>query len=64
MVAIPAGCVEEVPVLFIMTSNAPDTMYSELLNSYQQTFSAYACPYWNSDGYKSDRPIHYTVGDN
>ena len=20
---------------------------------------AYACPYWNSDGYKSDRPIHY-----
>ena len=20
---------------------------------------AYACPYWNSDGYKSNRPIHY-----
>ena len=20
---------------------------------------AYACPYWNSDGYKSDRPKHY-----
>lgn len=20
---------------------------------------AYACPYWNSDGFKSDRPIHY-----
>ena len=44
MVAIPAGCVEEVPVLFIMTSNAPDTMYSELLNSYQQTFSAFVGP--------------------
>jgi multimeric flavodoxin WrbA len=35
---------KDVPVLFIMTSNAPDTMYSDLLNSYQQTFSAFVGP--------------------
>ena len=32
------------PVLFIMTSNAPDTMYSELVNSYKQTFSVFVGP--------------------
>ena len=35
---------KDVPVLFIMTSNAPDTMYSDLLNSYQQTFSTFVGP--------------------
>lgn len=35
---------KDVPVLFIMTSNAPDTMYSDLLNSYRQTFSAFVGP--------------------
>ena len=35
---------KDVPVLFIMTSNAPDTMYTDLLNSYQQTFSAFVGP--------------------
>ncbi len=33
-----------VPVLFIMTSNAPDTMYSELVSSYQQTFNSFVGP--------------------
>ena len=33
-----------VPVLFIMTSNAPDTAYTELVNSYKQTFSAFVGP--------------------
>ena len=35
---------KDVPVLFIMTSNAPDTMYSDLLNSYKQTISAFVGP--------------------
>ncbi len=35
---------KDVPVLFIMTSNASDTMYSDLLNSYQQTFSTFVGP--------------------
>ncbi len=35
---------KDVPVLFIMTSNAPDTMYADLLNSYQQTFSTFVGP--------------------
>ena len=35
---------KDVPVLFIMTSNAPDTMYLNLLNSYKQTFSAFVGP--------------------
>ena len=35
---------KDVPVLFIMTSNAPDTMYLDLLNSYKQTFSAFVGP--------------------
>ena len=33
-----------VPVLLIMTSNAPDTAYSNLLDSYQQTMSAFVGP--------------------
>ena len=35
---------KDVPVLFIMTSNAPDTAYTNLLNSYKQTFSAFVGP--------------------
>lgn len=35
---------KEIPVLFIMTSNAPDTMYLDLVNSYKQTFSAFVGP--------------------
>ena len=30
-----------VPVLLIMTSNAPDTMYSDLISSYQQTLERF-----------------------
>ena len=34
----------DIPVLFIMTSNAPDTMYTDLVNNYKQTFSAFVGP--------------------
>ena len=39
-------CVNErpVPVLLIMTSNAPDTTYTGLLNNYQQTLSRFVGP--------------------
>ena len=33
-----------VPVLLIMTSNAPDTMYAELVERYQQTLSRFVGP--------------------
>lgn len=33
-----------VPVLLIMTSNAPDTMYRDLLRGYQQTLSRFVGP--------------------
>ena len=33
-----------VPVLLIMTSNAPDTAYSRLIQNYQQTMSAFVGP--------------------
>ena len=33
-----------IPVLLIMTSNAPDTMYSGLLSNYQQTLSRFVGP--------------------
>ncbi len=33
-----------VPVLLIMTSNAPDTMYSSLLESYRQTLDTFVGP--------------------
>ena len=33
-----------IPVLLIMTSNAPDTMYRGLLQNYQQTFSRFVGP--------------------
>ena len=33
-----------IPVLLIMTSNAPDTMYSQLLNNYQQVLSRFIGP--------------------
>ena len=33
-----------IPVLLIMTSNAPDTMYPELLDNYQQTLSRFIGP--------------------
>ncbi len=32
------------PVLFIMTSNAPDDMYTDLIKSYQQTFNTFVGP--------------------
>ena len=35
---------KDVPVLFIMTSNAPDTMYADLVSSYKQTFSSFVGP--------------------
>lgn len=33
-----------IPVLLVMTSNAPDTLYSGLLNGYQQTLSRFVGP--------------------
>ena len=33
-----------IPVLLIMTSNAPDTMYRTLLQNYQQTLSRFVGP--------------------
>ena len=33
-----------IPVLLVMTSNAPDTMYLDLLNGYQQTFNRFVGP--------------------
>ena len=33
-----------VPVLLIMTSNAPDTMYLDMMESYQQTFNSFVGP--------------------
>ncbi len=33
-----------IPVLLIMTSNAPDTMYTRLIQNYQQTLSAFVGP--------------------
>jgi len=33
-----------VPVLLIMTSNAPDTMYTDLVRNYQQTLSRFVGP--------------------
>ena len=33
-----------IPVLLIMTSNAPDTAYSDLLNGYQQVLSTFVGP--------------------
>ena len=34
----------QIPVLLIMTSNAPDTMYEEMLKGYQQTLSRFIGP--------------------
>ena len=33
-----------IPVLLIMTSNAPDTMYTDMINGYQQTLSRFVGP--------------------
>ncbi len=33
-----------IPVLFIMTSNAPDTMYTNLIKNYKQTLSRFVGP--------------------
>ena len=34
----------EVPVLLVMTSNAPDTMYAGLMNNYRQTLNRFVGP--------------------
>ncbi len=43
---IETPCCNErpVPVLLIMTSNAPDTMYANLIGNYQQTLSRFVGP--------------------
>ncbi|MBQ6575283.1 MAG: flavodoxin family protein [Lachnospiraceae bacterium] len=43
---VQSPCCNEkrIPVLFIMTSNAPDTFYSELMDSYRQTFETFVGP--------------------
>ena len=40
----PCCNIRSVPVLLIMTSNAPDTMYRDLLGNYQQTLSRFVGP--------------------
>ena len=35
---------KQVPVLLIMTSNAPDTMYANLLQGYQRTLNGFVGP--------------------
>lgn len=40
----PCCSLRSVPVLLIMTSNAPDTAYSGLLRNYQQTLSQFVGP--------------------
>ena len=40
----PCCNAHSIPVLLIMTSNAPDTMYQQLLNNYQQLLSRFVGP--------------------
>ena len=40
----PCCNIHPIPVLLIMTSNAPDTMYKGLIESYQQTMGAFVGP--------------------
>lgn len=40
----PCCNTNEIPVLLLMTSNAPDTMYSELLARYENTFTRFVGP--------------------
>ena len=40
----PCCCQNPIPVLLIMTSNAPDTAYTELLQNYRQTLSRFVGP--------------------
>ena len=40
----PCCNAHKIPVLLIMTSNAPDTMYRDLLQGYQQTLSSFVGP--------------------
>jgi NAD(P)H-dependent FMN reductase len=40
----PCCNMHPIPVLLIMTSNAPDTMYTELMESYRQTMSGFVGP--------------------
>ncbi len=41
---VPCCNERPIPVLLIMTSNAPDQMYADLLKGYQQTLSAFVGP--------------------
>ena len=41
---MPCCNTHPIPVLLIMTSNAPDTMYSHLIRGYQQTLSSFVGP--------------------
>ena len=40
----PCCNLNEIPVLFIMTSNAPDSMYTALVQNYQQTLTRFVGP--------------------
>ncbi len=40
----PCCCAHPVPVLLIMTSNAPDTAYRNLIRNYQQTLNRFVGP--------------------
>ena len=44
--AVEKPCCNErpIPVLLIMTSNAPDTMFLDMMQKYQQTFNAFVGP--------------------
>jgi multimeric flavodoxin WrbA len=41
---VPCCNQHSIPVLLIMTSNAPDTMYMDLLHNYRQTLSSFVGP--------------------
>ena len=40
----PSCNTRQIPVLLIMTSNAPDSMYKELMQNYQNTFTRFVGP--------------------
>lgn len=40
----PCCCRKKIPVLLIMTSNAPDNFYMDIMRNYQQTFGRFVGP--------------------
>ena len=64
-IMIPAS-VADIAVAFLIAKKAFTGKISKIITviitsvfAVMCVLLAYACPYWNSDGFKSDRPIHY-----